>query len=83
MPVLTHSQLITLATRILGGAGVSATDAAIVGHELADANLVGHDSHGVMRLVQYVQMIHDGHVKLGAPLSVDWKSTRLNSSHRP
>ena len=70
MPVLTHPQLNTLATLILEGAGVSATDAAIVGHELADANLVGHDSHGVMRLVQYVQMIQDGHVKLGAPLAI-------------
>jgi uncharacterized oxidoreductase len=66
MPVLTHPQLIDLATRILQGAGVTPADARIVGHELADANLVGHDSHGVMRLVQYVQMIDEGHVKLGA-----------------
>ena len=70
MPVLTHPQLNTLATRILEGAGVSTSDATIVGHELAGANLVGHDSHGVMRLVQYVQMIQDGHVKLGAPIQI-------------
>lgn len=70
MPVLTHAQLNTLAVRVLEGAGVSPADAAVVGRELADANLVGHDSHGVMRLVQYVQMIHDGHVKLGAEIKV-------------
>jgi uncharacterized oxidoreductase len=65
MPVLKHPQLIDLASRILEGAGVAPADAQVVAHELADANIVGHDSHGVMRLVQYVQMIHEGHVKLG------------------
>ena len=70
MPILTHPQLNSLAIRILEGAGVAPADAAIVGRELADANLVGHDSHGVMRLMQYVQMIQDGHVQLGAPLTV-------------
>lgn len=70
MPLFTLSQLETLAIRILTGAGVTAVDAQTVGRELADANRVGHDSHGVMRLVQYVQMIQDGHVQLGAPVQV-------------
>jgi uncharacterized oxidoreductase len=63
MPVLNLSQLFELAVRILHGAGVPEHDAAIVARELRDANLVGHDSHGVMRLMQYVQMIQDGHVR--------------------
>ncbi len=70
MPIFTISQLQTLAIRILTGAGVSPADAETVGLELADANRVGHDSHGVMRLMQYVQMVQDGHVKLGAPVTV-------------
>jgi uncharacterized oxidoreductase len=63
MPFLNSSQLFDLSVRILQGAGVPAADAAIVARELRDANLVGHDSHGVMRLMQYVQMIQDGHVR--------------------
>lgn len=65
MPTLHSDQLYELAVRILRGAGASADEAACVADELRDANLVGHDSHGVMRLVQYVQMIQDGHIRPG------------------
>ncbi|MFQ5733500.1 MAG: Ldh family oxidoreductase, partial [Planctomycetaceae bacterium] len=53
--------LYEIAHRILVGAGVADADAAVVAGELRDANLVGHDSHGVMRLMQYVQAMDDGH----------------------
>jgi len=66
MPVvLTADQLHELGTQILSGAGAEAAEAEIVASELASSNLVGHDSHGVMRLVQYVQLIRDGHIKTG------------------
>lgn len=70
MPILNHSQLFDLGRRILRGAGVPAADAETVAQELADANLVGHDSHGVMRLVQYVDFVRDGHVTPGATTTV-------------
>jgi uncharacterized oxidoreductase len=70
MPTLNRSQLFQLSQKILTGAGVSIEDAAVVAEELAEANIVGHDSHGVMRLVQYVQMMHEGFVKPGAPTEV-------------
>ena len=70
MPTLNADQLLDLGCRILEGAGVPAEDAAIVAAELRDANLVGHDSHGVMRLVQYAQMIEDGFVKPGGDFEV-------------
>ena len=65
MPTLNSEQLYALAARILQAAGVPEADAAIVADELRGANLVGHDSHGVMRLMQYVQMIQDGAVRPG------------------
>jgi hydroxycarboxylate dehydrogenase B len=68
MPTLSAQQLRDLGTTILTAAGVPAADAAIVAEELAEANLVGHDSHGVMRLVQYVQMIKDDNVRIGADI---------------
>lgn len=70
MPTLNSDQLYALAARILQAAGVSETDAAIVADELRSANLVGHDSHGVMRLMQYVQMIQDGAVRPGGTFEI-------------
>ncbi|CAK9019586.1 Glycerol kinase (ATP:glycerol 3-phosphotransferase) (Glycerokinase) (GK), partial [Durusdinium trenchii] len=70
MPILNANQLKQLGGRILEAAGVSPADAEIVASELAEANLVGHDSHGVMRLMQYVQMIEEGFVKPGGEFEV-------------
>ncbi|MBT5019926.1 MAG: Ldh family oxidoreductase, partial [Planctomicrobium sp.] len=70
MPTLKQSQLFELANRILVGAGIPAEDAKIVAQELSDANIVGHDSHGVMRLMQYVEFVQDGYVKPGGNFEV-------------
>lgn len=70
MPTFSESQLFQLAEKILIGAGTPPEDAAVVARELADANIVGHDSHGVMRLVQYVGFIKDGHVRPGTKIQV-------------
>ncbi|GAB4160753.1 MAG: Ldh family oxidoreductase [Planctomycetaceae bacterium] len=63
MPTFHADQLHTLATRILKAAGVREPDAEIVATELKDANLVGHDSHGVMRLMQYIDQINQGFIQ--------------------
>ncbi len=65
MPVLNSAELIELGKTLLVAAGASEEEAGIVAEELASANLVGHDSHGVMRLVQYAQLIEEGHIKPG------------------
>ena len=70
MPVLNSDQLVTLADRILQAAGVAVDEARIVADELRQANLVGHDSHGVMRLMQYVDNIKDGHIRPGAEFEI-------------
>ena len=70
MPTLNAEQLTSLGTRMLEGAGVTNEEARVVAEELTGANLVGHDSHGVMRLVQYIQMIDDGYIKPGGAFEV-------------
>ncbi|MCA9055167.1 MAG: Ldh family oxidoreductase [Planctomycetaceae bacterium] len=70
MPTLTAPQIRTLVLRILEAKGVSSQEAGYVATELCDANLVGHDSHGIMRIVQYAQMMDDGYVKPGSPFEV-------------
>jgi hydroxycarboxylate dehydrogenase B len=54
------SQLEVLATRIFAALGVPDGDAAWVGRLLVRANLRGHDSHGVIRIPQYVGSIRKG-----------------------
>ncbi len=70
MPTLTADRLVTFAHDLFVAGGVPAEEARIVAGSLVDSNLAGHDSHGVIRIVQYLQGIADGHLKPGTPLSI-------------
>jgi LDH2 family malate/lactate/ureidoglycolate dehydrogenase len=59
-------QLTGLATAALGALGAPAAIAAQVARSLILSNLVGHDSHGVIRLVQYSEFIADGQIRPSA-----------------
>jgi uncharacterized oxidoreductase len=56
----TADRLETLATRIFAALGVPDADAVWVARLLVRANLRGHDSHGVIRVPQYVGSIRQG-----------------------
>ncbi len=60
MPTLVADQLESLATRIFAALGAPPADAAWVARLLVRANLRGHDSHGVIRIPQYVGSIRKG-----------------------
>jgi len=66
MPVFTIDQLRTVSERILLSAGVPEEDSMAVADELATANSFGHDSHGVIRLMQYVDLIEQELIVPGA-----------------
>lgn len=70
MPTLTADSLLAFSRSLFEAAGVPADEAAIVSRSLVDANLAGHDSHGVIRVVQYVAAIADGKLVPGAPFEV-------------
>ena len=55
--ILTH-----LITQIFQAAGASETDAQQVAVSLVESNLAGHDSHGVIRVPQYLAGIEQGNV---------------------
>ncbi len=61
-------QLTTAATRLLNAGGATQTDSEKVAERLVNGNLVGHDSHGVIRLCQYVDQLRDGTIKTGVEL---------------
>jgi len=63
--IVTDHSLRHLITQILTSAGSPADDARAVADHLVDANLLGHDSHGVQLVRRYVEHIKAGQCKPG------------------
>lgn len=61
-------QLEGVAAQILRAANAEIDEAQTVARHLVKANLVGHDSHGVIRLTQYVEHVREGAIRPGAEL---------------
>ena len=58
----TYDTLHAFAREVLAAAGAPPSHAAAVADHLIDANLVGHDSHGAHRLLQYTDAIDQGNI---------------------
>jgi len=58
--IVSHDRLRAIGSRVLVAAGADERDAVIVVDHLVDANLAGHDSHGIGMLPQYVRAIAAG-----------------------
>jgi uncharacterized oxidoreductase len=69
--VVLDGRLRAVAARILAAAGAAPEDARIVADHLVEANLRGHDSHGVGLLPQYVRAIRNGGVDPRAHAAID------------
>jgi LDH2 family malate/lactate/ureidoglycolate dehydrogenase len=67
MPNVTAERLTEIATGLLLAAGASAEEAATIAKYNIGANLVGHDSHGIILIAQYIDRIKAGHIVPGAP----------------
>jgi uncharacterized oxidoreductase len=52
--------LVQLVTAIMRAAGCNAPEAATVARRLVDANLAGHESHGVIRVAKYLEWMRAG-----------------------
>ena len=70
MPTIAWEQLEGLVRAVVGAAGASAEEGAIVARHMIGANLAGHDSHGVILLPSYVERIAAGEIVPGAPIEV-------------
>jgi uncharacterized oxidoreductase len=53
-------RLIECVAAIMRGAGCGEEEARTVARRLVDSNLVGHDSHGVLRVAKYLEWVRDG-----------------------
>jgi uncharacterized oxidoreductase len=66
----TAEELTAFGVAVLTSAGASAEEAQAVTDELVAADAAGHPSHGVMRLIQYVNFIEIDLIRPGARLKV-------------
>ncbi len=69
-----HGELRDLAAGIFRAAGCDAAEAMCVASRLVEANLVGHDSHGVIRIPSYVRWLAEGKVVAGQTLEVAFEN---------
>src|SRR5438552_3097339 len=60
MPVFDASFLRKLTFDVFLAAGAESSDARTVADMLVEANLTGHDSHGVIYIVDYLNRVRDG-----------------------
>src|SRR4051812_31162967 len=71
VPNLTAEALTAFTPQLFEAAGVPPADAATVAAGLVGANLRGHDSHGVMRVPQYVDFLQRGDYRTGVDLIIE------------
>lgn len=62
MKKIAHDRLRALVQRMFEAAGCRPAEAGRVAHSLVEANLVGHDSHGVIRVASYLDWLRTGKV---------------------
>src|SRR3954466_4854051 len=62
MPTISAPALNQLACNLLTVVGTDPEAAQVVADSLTNANLAGHDSHGVLRLAGYLAGVRQGHV---------------------
>ncbi|PPQ36574.1 Ldh family oxidoreductase [Rhodopila globiformis] len=67
MPTVSADRLIEIAKALLIAAGASEEEAAVVARYNIGANLVGHDSHGIILIPTYIDRIKAGHIVPKAP----------------
>ena len=78
LPILTAEKLTESCLKIFRALGVSDAEATVVTRAMVDANLVGHDSHGVIHLpLKYVPEIEFGLIKLDAEIEIKRESPSM------
>ncbi len=67
---IAHERLKNLVSAIFAAAGCKAPEHERIAHYLVEANLVGHDSHGVIRVPIYIKWLREGKVLANQELRV-------------
>src|SRR5260221_11386021 len=67
MPKIAADRLEEIGRALFVAAGTHDEEARLVMRHIVGANLVGHDSHGVIQIPTYIDRIKAGHIVPGAP----------------
>src|SRR5437868_4522695 len=70
MPLVQADRLTRIGAALLKAAGASEEEAGAVAVGCVNANLAGHDSHGVIAIPTYIDRIKAGHIVPGAPWTI-------------
>lgn len=62
---------------LFSASDVPASDAVLIAKSLVDANLCGHESHGVIRILEYVELLAEGSLKKDAELQINSETPAL------
>ena len=77
MKNIAPSKLVDLVAAIMQGAGCAPAEARTVAARLTDSNLVGHDSHGVLRVAKYLEWVRDGTLRPNTPPTIAFESDTI------
>jgi len=77
MKTIAAPKLVSIVAAIVEGGGSSAAEASTIAERLVDSNLVGHDSHGVVRVGKYLEWVREGWLKPNAAPSIIFDSDAL------
>ena len=69
-----HQQLKQLVQTIFAKAGCQPPEDQQMAHHLVESNLVGHDSHGVIRIPRYLYFLREGMVRANRQVKVVFES---------
>src|ERR1700754_2812114 len=74
MPTVQADRLTRIGAALLKAAGASDEEASAVAVGCVNANLAGHDSHGIIAIPTYIDRIKGGHIVPGAPWTIEQES---------
>lgn len=69
-----HESLMKLVQKVFSKAGCEPPEDVQLAHHLVEANLVGHDSHGVIRIPRYIEWLKKDMVRVNRKVSVVFES---------
>lgn len=67
--------LLVLGAKLFEALGAPADEARTAADGLVTSSLMGHDSHGVMRIPEYIDLVKQGDVVPGAAIAIEQRST--------
>jgi len=77
MRTVSAPRLIELVTATMQAAGCNRQEASTVARRLVDANLVGHDSHGVIRVGKYLEWMRSGWLRANQTPTIAFESDTI------